>query len=212
VLVNNAAISKRRHVFDLSVEECERVIDVNFRSCVWTTLAVIPAMLVRGEGAIVNVSSFVGRVVPPREAIYAASKAAMNAFVEGLNLDLEGSGIHIGLVIPGPIDTEIWEKVDQPSAYRGVKHPPSVVTDAIFEVIEKRLDERMAPRRTAALLTARLLRLIFPRLLRFGMQRMDPVTPGLISAARDRAAESLQRVGTAAGESQGLSAVEEKEG
>jgi len=199
VLVNNAAMAKRKHVFDLSAEECERVMDVNFHSCVSTTLAAIPAMLVRGEGAIVNVSSFVGRVVPPREAVYAASKAAMNAFTEGLKLDLEGSGIHIGLVIPGPIDTEIWEKDEHPSSYSGVKYPTAVVTDAIFEVIEGRVDERVAPRRKPALLTARFLRLMFPRLLRFGMHRMDPVTPERIAEARERAAKRLRPGGAGGG-------------
>jgi hypothetical protein len=192
VLVNNAAVSKHKHVYNVSAEEAERVIAVNFLSCLWTSFAVIPHMLQQGAGAIVNVSSFAGRVVPPREAIYAASKAAMNGFSEGLSLDLEGSGIHVGLVIPGPIDTEIWEKGDESFAYQGVKHPASIVTDAIFEVIEKRLRERMAPRRSPPLAFARFLRLAFPRLLRYGMQRMDPVSPEMIARARERAERGLR--------------------
>jgi short-subunit dehydrogenase len=203
VLVNNAAISKHKHVYHLSATEAERVMDVNFRSCLWMTLAAIPPMLERGEGSIVNVSSFAARVVPPREAIYAASKAAMNAFSEGLQLDLEGSGLHVGLVIPGPIDTEIWEKGDEPFAYDGVKYPVGVVTDAIFEVIEQRLDERMAPRRSMALLAARFLRLVFPNLLHLGMRRMDPVSNELVSRARERARRGLPLGGIDVGASEG---------
>jgi short-subunit dehydrogenase len=203
VLVNNAAISKHKHVYHVSASEAERVMDVNFRSCLWMTLAAIPPMLERGEGSIVNVSSFAARVVPPREAIYAASKAAMNAFSEGLKLELEGSGLHVGLVIPGPIDTEIWEKGDEPFAYDGVKYPASVVTDAIFEVVEQRLDERMAPRRSAALLAARFLRLVFPKLLHLGMRRMDPVSNEILSRARERARKGLPLGGIDVGELEG---------
>ncbi len=81
-------------------------------------------MLRQDEAAIVNVSSFAGLVVAPREAIYGASKAAMSAFTEGLWSDLEGSGIHAALVIPGAIDTEIWDKLDEPAAFKGKKTPP----------------------------------------------------------------------------------------
>src|SRR5207245_393090 len=78
------------------------------------------------------------KVAPPREAMYAASKAAMNAFSEGLWNDLAGSNIHVAIVNPGPIDTEIWFKEDEPVWYDGKKYPPEIVTDAIFEAIEKR--------------------------------------------------------------------------
>ena len=84
VLVNNAAISKHKHIYHVSVEEAERVMSVNFLSCVWTSFAAIPHMLRQEEATIVNVSSFAGLVVAPREAIYGASKAAMSAFTEGL--------------------------------------------------------------------------------------------------------------------------------
>ena len=193
VLVNNAAISKHKHLYHVSADEVSRVMEVNFLSSVWTTLAAIPQMLLQREGWIVNVSSFAGRVVPPRETFYAASKAAMDAFTEGLWNDLEGSGIHAGLVVPGPIDTEIWLKEDEPVAYDGPKHPPEIVTDAIFEVIEKRRREVMAPKRSLPLVTARFLRLVFPALLRFGMRRMDPVPAEVIERARERARDAARQ-------------------
>jgi len=187
VLVNNAAVSKHKHVFHMSPDEAEQVMRVNFLSCVWTTLAAIPHMLNAGGGTVVNVSSFAAKVAPPREGIYAASKAAMNAFSEGLWNDLAGSGIHVALVNPGPIDTEIWEKEDEPPAYDGKKHPPEIVADAIFEVIERRLHELTVPRRSPQLVTARVLRLLFPSLLRRGMAHMDPVPADVLSRARARA-------------------------
>ena len=189
VLVNNAAVSKHKQIYHLSADEAEGVMRVNFLSCMWTTLAAIPYMLRDGGGTIVNVSSFAAKVSPPREPIYAASKAAMNAFSEGLWNDLAGSNIHVAIVNPGPIDTEIWQKEDEPVAYDGRKYPPEIVADAIFEAIEKRRYEITVPRRNPMLVTARFLRLALPSLLRFGMAKSDPVPPEVVEKARARAAK-----------------------
>jgi len=191
VLVNNAAISKHKQIYHVSADEAERVMDVNFRSCLWTTFAAIPPMLCAGGGYIVNVSSFAAAVVPPRESVYAASKAAMSAFTEGLWNDLEGSGIHAALVIPGAIDTEIWDKGDEPVAFDGAKAPAEVVTEAIFDAIRRRRREITVPRRKPDLILARFLRAYFPALLRFGMRRMDPVPKDVIERARARAVRGL---------------------
>jgi hypothetical protein len=187
VLVNNAAITKHKQIWHLSADEVERVMAVNFLSCVWTTLAALPHMLLAGSGTIVNVSSFAAEVVPPREAAYAASKAALHAFTQGLWNDLEGSNLHAALVIPGAIDTEIWEKEDEPVAYRGRKAPPQVVVHAIFEAIEKRRHEITAPKRRLDLNAARVLRRLWPAALRAGMRRMDPVPAEVVERARERA-------------------------
>jgi short-subunit dehydrogenase len=126
-------------------------------------------------------------VAPPREAIYAASKAAMSAFTEGLWNDLEGSNVHASLIVPGAIDTEIWDKEDEPVAFDGAKAPPEVVTAAIFEAVEKRRKEIVVPRHKPDLMLARFLRLALPGLLRLGMKRMDPVPEDVIERARERA-------------------------
>ena len=177
VLVNNAAIPKHKPIHQTSAEEVEEVLRVNFLACVWLTLAALPPMHEARGGAIVNVSSVAADVVPPRESIYAASKAALRAFTEGLWSDLAGSPIHVGLVTPGAIDTEIWEKRDQQTGYRGRRHPPSAVSEAILEVIERRRYAITVPRRSASLGTARLLRLVAPGILRGALRRMDPVPP-----------------------------------
>jgi short-subunit dehydrogenase len=187
VLVNNAAISKHKQIYHMTADEAEYVMRVNFLSCVWTTLAAIPYMLRQGGGTVVNISSFAAKVAPPRETLYAASKSALNAFSEGLWNDLAGSNIHVALINPGPIDTEIWLKEDEPVAYKGPKYPPEIVTDAIFEAIEKRRYEMTVPRRHPMLVLARVLRLAFPALLRFGMAKSDPVPSEVVERARARA-------------------------
>ena len=187
VLVNNAAIPVRKLFYLTSVEDVEDAMRINFLSCVWTCYAAIPHMLRDGRGAIVNVSSFASKVVPTHETLYAASKCAMNGFTEGLWNELHGSNIHVALVHPGPIDTEIWDKGEHPDGYRGRKFPPAIVADAILDAIERRRHEVTVPRRNLQLMAARFLRLVTPGLLRAGVRRMDPVPREALEAARERA-------------------------
>jgi short-subunit dehydrogenase len=185
VLVNNAAVPCHKPIYEISVEEAERVMRINFFSCLWTTFAAIPHMLRAGGGNIVNVSSFGTKVVPTHETLYVASKCAMNGFSEGLFSDLAGSNIHVALVHPGAIDTEIWQKLERESGFRGKKHPPKVVADGILAAIEKRQSEVVVPR-SPLLMLGRLVRLVAPRLARAGAARMDPVLPEFVEAARAR--------------------------
>jgi short-subunit dehydrogenase len=193
VLVNNAAMPKHKQIYDLSPAEAEIVMRVNFLSPVWTTLAALPPMLAQGGGAIVNVSSFAALVTPPRETIYAASKAALNAWSTGLWNDLHGSGVHVAIVNPGAIETEIWGKLDEPPAFSGRKHPPQIVVDAILACIERRRHERTVPRGDLGLLGARLMRAIAPSLLRRAMAAFDPVPAEVIAQARARAIAEKSR-------------------
>jgi short-subunit dehydrogenase len=197
VLVNNAAIPMRKLLYRTAVEEAEAALRVNFLACVWSSFAAIPVMLRQGGGTIVNVSSFASKVVPTHETLYAASKCAMNGLSEGLWNDLRGSGIHVALIHPGPIDTEIWDKGHHPNRYRGRRYPPELVAEAILQAVDRRLHELVVPRRHPALALARLLRLVLPRLLRAGMARMDAVSADELDEARRRAREG-RRLGEGA--------------
>jgi short-subunit dehydrogenase len=186
VLVNNAAIPVRKLIYRMSVEEAEEAMRVNFLSCLWTTFAAIPPMLRQGGGTIVNVSSFASKVVPTHETMYAAAKCALNGFSEGLWNDLRGSNIHVALIHPGPIDTEIWYKSNGPGPYRGRRYPPELVADGIIQAIERRQYELTIPRRSPKLVIARLLRLLLPGVLRFAMARFDGVGRDAVEEARAR--------------------------
>jgi uncharacterized protein len=192
ILVNNAAVPMHRPIYKISVEEAEEVMRINFLSCLWTSFAAIPHMLIQGEaseegGVIVNVSSFAATVVPTHETIYAASKGAMNGFTRGLWNDLAGSGIHCVLVIPGPIDTEIWDKLEDDNAYSGTRYPAQLVADEILTAIRERRFEVTVPRRNPQLVTARLLATLIPSLIRKGVARMNPIAPQLVRDAIARA-------------------------
>jgi uncharacterized protein len=197
ILVNNAAVPMHRPIYEISATEAEEVMRINFLSCLWTSFAAIPHMLLQGEtgeegGVIVNVSSFAATVVPTHETIYAASKGAMNGFTRGLWNDLAGSGIHCALVIPGPIDTEIWDKFDDDNAYSGTKYPAQLVADEILTSIRERRFEVTVPRRNPQLVTARLLATLIPSLIRKGVARMNPVAPQVVRNARVRARSGQQ--------------------
>jgi NAD(P)-dependent dehydrogenase (short-subunit alcohol dehydrogenase family) len=112
ILVNNAGMPKRRHATALSVDEVDRVMALNYLSPVRLILALLPEMLARGDGRIVNISSVAARFGPPREGAYAASKAAISAFSESLAVDISGSGVTVHVVNPGIIDTELFQLPD----------------------------------------------------------------------------------------------------
>jgi short-subunit dehydrogenase len=106
VLVNNAGIAKRRRMPDLTVDELDGVMRLNFYAPVALTGAVLPGMLERGFGRVVNVSSMGTRSAAVRVGAYAASKAALELWTEGLMLDTLGTGVTAQLLVPGTTKTE----------------------------------------------------------------------------------------------------------
>lgn len=192
ILVNNAAVPMHKLIYRISTQEAEEVMRINFLSCLWTTFAAIPYMLKqnadnKGETSIVNVSSFVTKVIPTHETIYAASKYAMNGFTKGLWTDLQGSGIHCVLLHPGAIATEIWDKLEEPQAYDGKKYPPEVVANDIIDAIRHKRLEVVSPRRDFKLKLARVMAVLVPSLVRQGVSQMDPIKPEHLAWAREHA-------------------------
>ena len=124
VLVNNAAIGKRKLVATLTDDDLDTTMRTNFTSPVRMAMALLPAMVERGAGLIVNVSSMGGRLGIAHEAAYCASKFALAGWSESARLDLEGTGVNVKLVLPGPIATEIWEL--QPGELPGMYDGPFV--------------------------------------------------------------------------------------
>jgi short-subunit dehydrogenase len=138
VLVNNAAIPKRTRVTDLTPYDVQHVMDVDFHSPVRMGLAVLPRMIERGRGQIMFVSSMGGRIPIMNEAAYNAAKYAMCGFAEAMLLDLAGTPVDVKLVLPGPIETEIWDQPDNVPALIDVDKVPAAecaagIADAIAD-------------------------------------------------------------------------------
>jgi short-subunit dehydrogenase len=146
ILVNNAGVPKRRHVTELTYDEVEDVMRVNFLSPTRMSLALLPKMLERGKGSIVNVSSVAGRLGNPREAAYCASKFALCGWSEAMNVDLWDTPIEIRLINPGAIDTEIWDLPGEDAPiYEGEKEPPEGIAEGIVAAIEGEAFEHYIP-------------------------------------------------------------------
>jgi NAD(P)-dependent dehydrogenase (short-subunit alcohol dehydrogenase family) len=145
-VVNNAARPMRRPVQRLAMDVVEDVMRTNFFSPVALSLAVLPRMLERDRGLIVNVGSLAGRVGSPREAAYAASKFALHGWSEVMAVDLWATGVEVRLIVPGAIATEIWDQPDNdPSPYGGPFEPAETVAAAICESLVSDGFERYVP-------------------------------------------------------------------
>ena len=169
ILVNNAGISIHKNAARTSVEEIERLMAVNFFAPVYLSMAALPGMLERRDGSIVNVTSVAGYVPNPGESAYGASKAALSRWSHGLAVDLDGTGVHVGVVSPGPIDTEIWS-LDEEQSYTGKLYPPQVVAEAVAKMIERRVTHLTAPRRYGAV---GALYPLVGRPMRWGIRRYE---------------------------------------
>ena len=100
------------------------------------TLAVLPRMLQRGSGMIVNVSSVGGRLGIIHETAYCASKFALCGWSEAMAVDLHGTPIVVKLIEPGPVDTEIWDQPgNEEPLYQGPKVPPDEVAAGVIAAL-----------------------------------------------------------------------------
>jgi dehydrogenase/reductase SDR family member 7B len=107
VLINNAGVAVQDLALNTSLEVDRRVMAINYFAPVTLIKALLPAMLERGEGQVVAVSSLSGKFGLPRAAAYAASKHALHGFMDSLRVELRGAGVAVTTVVPGIIRTDI---------------------------------------------------------------------------------------------------------
>jgi NAD(P)-dependent dehydrogenase (short-subunit alcohol dehydrogenase family) len=138
VLVNNAGIPKRKTVFALTPDIVESVMHINYASPVRLTLALLDDLVAR-SGRLVYVSSVAARLSPPAESAYAASKAAISAWAECLQVDLRDTGVKVHVVYPGVIDTELFHLPDNdPLGVTGVEMlPVDAMVEPVLTTIEQ---------------------------------------------------------------------------
>jgi NADP-dependent 3-hydroxy acid dehydrogenase YdfG len=108
ILINNAGLMPLSYVKNCKVKEWEQMIDVNIKGVLYCTSAVIPYMLDKKSGHIVNISSLAGRIVFAGGSIYCATKHAITAFSEGLSPEYN---IRVTCVEPGAVATELLETI-----------------------------------------------------------------------------------------------------
>ena len=107
VLVNNAGIVDATPLDQMSEDVWDRLIATNLRSVFLCTRAVLPAMLARGRGKIISVTSQLGQKGMPNHAHYAAAKAGIIGFTRALAREVGPRGVHVNAIAPGPIETDL---------------------------------------------------------------------------------------------------------
>lgn len=107
VLVNNAGLSRGLdNLQEAKIEDWDEMIDTNIKGLLYITRAVLPGMIERNAGHVINIGSVAGHWTYPKGNVYAATKFAVNALSQGLKMDLLGTPIRVTSIDPGLVETE----------------------------------------------------------------------------------------------------------
>ena len=181
VLVNNAGFHQRGDVEKNQAEDLAKMVDVNLRAPIQLSTLMLPYLRKAGGGAIVNVGSLAGRTPLQGAATYAATKAGLRAFTYSLADELKGTGIYIGVVSPGPIDTGfIMSEIEQVEdiVFSQPMSSAQQVADAIVSCARGEAVEISLPRSSGWLTTVSYLfpalrRALRPKLYRKGRKAKE---------------------------------------
>ena len=139
VLVNNAGLSRGlEKLYQGQIDDWEEMIDTNLKGLLYVTRAVVPGMVERGRGHVLNLGSTAGEMTYPGGAVYCATKAAERAINDGLREDLLGTPVRVTTVDPGMVETDfslVRFHGDQERAAKVYKGIQPLVPEDIAEVI-----------------------------------------------------------------------------
>ena len=128
ILVNNAGLSRGlERLYTGRIEDWEEMIDTNVKGLLYVTRAVVPGMVVRGHGHVINLGSTAGELTYPGGAVYCATKAAERSINDGLRQDVLGTPVRVTTVDPGMVETDFslirfhGDKERAAKVYQGVK-------------------------------------------------------------------------------------------
>ena len=148
VLVNNAGLGLTGPIAELGADDLRYVFEVNVVAPHVATLAVLPGMMRRKRGRIINVGSVASHISTPNLGGYSATKFALKAMTDSLRMELRGTGVGASLICPGPIATEFVvnsKGVDGILPTRPVGAPPLDVAKAICKAISRGSAELFIP-------------------------------------------------------------------
>jgi NADP-dependent 3-hydroxy acid dehydrogenase YdfG len=145
VLVNNAGLSRgMEKLYVGRIEDWEEMIDTNVKGLLYVTRAVVPGMVERGHGHVVNLGSTAGEIPYPNGAVYCASKAAERFINDGLRQDLLGTPVRVTTIDPGMVETDFslvrfhGDAERAAKVYKGVTPlTPEDVADAILWAVSR---------------------------------------------------------------------------
>ncbi|AHG90352.1 short-chain dehydrogenase/reductase SDR [Gemmatirosa kalamazoonensis] len=153
VLVNNAGVGALKPFLELAPEEWRRMVDVNLNALYHVTRAVLPGMVERGRGDVVNIGSIAGRSAFVGGSCYAATKWAVMAFTESLMLEVRDAGVRVSVVMPGSVATHFgsgqakdWNLLPEDVA-ESVAHIVAAPPEVLIHRLEVRALSPKRPRR-----------------------------------------------------------------
>lgn len=135
VVVNNAGLGPMKPLLELTVEEWQTMVDVNFNALYHVTRALLPGMTQRGRGHVVVIGSIAARSAFVGGTCYAGTKHAAQAFVECLNLEVRDRGVKVSIVNPGSVATEFSRRRDESWMLS-----PDEVAESVAHVLETPAD------------------------------------------------------------------------
>ena len=145
VLVNNAGLENSQWLRKESAQTIRDVVHLNLEAPIALTHAVLPGMLARGKGHLVYTSSLAGTSGFPGMSVYSATKGGINNFVSAIRLELRDTPLHATLVAPGPVDTRMWDVLEENDEFQ-----PMLRRLNLLHVIPKKSPELVARRTVAA--------------------------------------------------------------
>jgi short-subunit dehydrogenase len=183
VLVNNAGVQIVGRTVDTPVDECERMLRLNVFSPLRLTKHVLPGMLARARGTIVDIASMAAIAPTPGMFYYNASKAALAAASESLRGELRGSGVHVMTVYPGPVRTPM--EATGRAAYVETTMMKVFTPVGEADVLARKIANGVASRRARIIypFTYALSRHL-PNLTRFFLDRFTPPLKALPSGGK----------------------------
>ncbi|HEY7222439.1 MAG TPA: SDR family NAD(P)-dependent oxidoreductase [Micromonosporaceae bacterium] len=146
ILVANAGAGFAGEFSTMDEDAPERMIAANLTAPVELTRLVLPGMLERGRGSIVFVTSIAGRAGVAGEAVYAATKAGLDIFAESLRLELRGTGVDVGVLVPGVVATRFFDRRGRPYGRAKPRPlPAEAAAAALVRIIETGRAETYLP-------------------------------------------------------------------
>lgn len=147
ILINNAGFGLHQSFADIPLDSIEAMVRTNFLGAVYCTKEVLPSMMQRRSGHIVNISSVAGKIGTPNMASYCATKFALIGLTESLYHELRPLGIHVSVVCPGPVRTKMRLLFDQmvPEAPNFLVLKPEAVSRAVISTIQKKKFQVVIP-------------------------------------------------------------------
>jgi short-subunit dehydrogenase len=146
IVVANAGVGYFGPFGQMPTHDIESLVEVNLTAAVRLTRALLPAMVDRGNGYFAYVSSIAGRIGVAGESVYAATKAGLDVFAESLRLELRGSGVGVGVLVPGVVATSFFDRRGRPYGRTMPKPlPVGLVADRIVRMIERDSAEAYEP-------------------------------------------------------------------